>query len=162
MATSRKLTKEKREQKESRLKERAEEMDRDPEYMKMRTFLLEVFNSTDEALCRFTAHLMVSEDRLSEENKRLVEILNRNSFHSGILSDAKTPARLKEVVASKLLEHCPDDPAALIYVNQSTKIAEKASYRGKAAANALHSRPGGSREKRMLLSSPKYRRQMAF
>lgn len=148
MADAGKLTDEEREVHRVSLQQMYDARENEPELVKWRSWLLKAFKSKDIALCSFAATQMIESHVLAVENSELVKKLNEIlSFSEALSVDSKLPTKAKRIVARSILEHSPDNTAALVY-SQVTKFEEKASKRGRAAANSLHDKPGGTRAKR--------------
>jgi hypothetical protein len=150
MEKSKRLTEVEIEQRRATLREWHRERDSDPEFLKMRTWLKEIFKSEDDALCGFAARQCLDVGDLAAENEKLVELLNRKRNHAGMLSNASLPAYVRQNIANSIREHYPNDESAFIYTQVIAK-EQQASKRGRAAADALHSQPGGSRDKRQAM-----------
>ncbi len=148
MADAGKLTDEEREERRVALKQMNDTRENEPELVKWRSWLLKVFKSKDIALCSFAASQMIESHVLAEKNSELVKKLNDIlSFAEALSADSKLSTKAKRVVARKILEHSPENTAALVY-SQVAKFEEKASKRGQTAANSRHNKPGGTRSKR--------------
>jgi len=129
------------------LKQYHDELNSRPEFIEKRKMVQEMWSSDDAALCGFAANLLLENELLSKENGNLVERLNKILLHSNdFFNDEKFSLRMKQVFAHKILEIMPENTAALVY-SQKVKFERAASKRGRNAANALHNKPGGSREK---------------
>ncbi len=150
MAQPRRLSQEEIEQRKAQLREWNLQRDSDPKFLKIKAWLKDLFKSEDDALCGYAARNMIEMDGLLEENERLVALLNRKSSHAHSLSNPSIPSYVKRNMANFISERYPDDEAVAIY---SQVLAKEimASKRGKIAADALHSKPGGSRDKRQAI-----------
>ena len=153
------LTNEEREQRADALREWHKKRNSDPKFLGIRDWLLTLFKSTDHVLCGFAARQMITLGELSRVNKELVDQLNLKQNHAGMLSSVSNSDDLKRVLASSIIKDYPRDEAASVY-SQVVAMQLSSSKRGQAAADALHSRPGGSRAKRQAMldiwSSGKY------
>jgi hypothetical protein len=150
MAQSRRLTQKEIAQRKAKLHEWSIQRDSDPKFLKIKSWLKDVFKSDDDALCGFLARKMIEMDDLLKENERLVELLNRKISHAHSLSTPSIPAYVKRNIANFISEHYPGDEAVSIYAQVIAK-EQQASKRGRKAADALHSKPGGSRDKRQAI-----------
>lgn len=151
MEVNKKLTEEEREQRRAMVNEWQENRNSAPEVVSIREDIKRIFNSEDEVLCNFVAHMMIDSEKLNEAVERLSKDLNRILYHSEILSiNSDLPNKIKSGINALLLKRDPGNPASLIYA-QVTQIRNLARVRGKNAADANHNKPGGSREKKLAI-----------
>ena len=151
MADAGKLTDEEREERRVALQQMNDARENEPELVKWRSWLLKVFKSKDKALCSFAATLMIENEVLAAEirvlGKRLNDILN---YSEALSVDSNLATHIKRNIARMILEVRPENTAALVY-SQVMKFEQKASKRGRTAANALHDKPGGTRSKQTAI-----------
>ncbi len=145
------LTEDEVERRRSVLEEMRKVRDDEPEFLKLRAWVQEAFKSTDRTLCGFTARSMLQGQMLSKENEELVDLLNLVHKHRQYLGvDSIVSGRMKDALAKSILDSHPTDPSASVYL-QVMSIKQQARKRGKDAADALHSKPNGSRAKQELI-----------
>jgi hypothetical protein len=151
VADAGKLTDKKREENRVALRQMLDARENDPELVQWRSWLLKVYKSNDIALCSFAATQMIENSVLTAQNAELVKRLNDILRYSEVLSaGSKLSTKLKRAIAPMVLKHRPENTAALVY-SQVMKFEEKASKRGRSAANALHDKPGGTRSKQVAI-----------
>ncbi len=134
---TRKLTQEECEQRLRNLEDASQKRRNDPELVKLKVWIKEMFKSEDEPLCEFAAVNALMVKKLNEENEKFAKNLNDIYAASNALSDSNLDPKFREFFAKERLAVDKDNPSVLAFTSGLTasKKIHAANNAGKRHAN---------------------------